>query len=239
MIQSRYDRLDVENHHYYNVSTQKVWAHRGYAEEPRGDTLASIRASVAKGAPGIELDIAYDAKAKHFIVANPKAGAKAAPLRLKTILIEFGEKTHYWLNFTNLADLAYSEAGTAAHQLAVMATRYTKRPFVMVESDSASHLAPFKPLGIHTALATSLPMHSSWPIRLYETLKLKYLLGANGITAVTLEKDQFDQQLADGLPNTDVYIQHVNSLDDAQRFAQVPAVKIILPDEDLLKPDVL
>ena len=73
----------------------------------------------------------------------------------------------------------------------------------------------------------------------YEALKLKYLLGKNGITAASFTPEQFDPILAEQLPNTDVYLLTTNKLSAAREFAASPSVKIILTDEDFYRLDDL
>lgn len=239
LINSRYARLEIAEHHFYDDAAQKIWAHRGYAKKHAENTLEAFQDAVDRGAPGIEVDIFYDPATKHFLVTNEAPSNNDPSLRLKDIFLAFGEKTHYWLNFINLADLGYADSAGAAHLIARMATRYTKRPLVMVESSSPSHLSPFKSLGIHTTLSTTFDPDSSWLVRQYQALKLKYLLGTNGITGASFVPAQFDQDLSNQLTNTDIYILTANTLEEARQFATSPTVKIILTDEDFYTLDDL
>lgn len=232
-IDSRYEKIEVEGHHFYDNAAQKIWAHRGYVKTHPENTIAAFQEAIDKGAPGIELDIFFNPETKAFLVSHDPPTPDAPELHLETVFLEFGEKIHYWLDFKNLADLSFKDAASAAHLIATMATRYTSRPLIMVESTDASKLALFKHWGVHTALWASLDPRNSWLMRQYHILKTKYLLGAHGIPAASFYIRQFDPSVPDVLPNTDIYVFTINEVETARELAALPSVKIILTDEDL------
>lgn len=238
-IDNRYGRLEIETHHFYDDANQKAWAHGGFPKTPTDNPITAFQNALENGAPGIELDIVYDPETKHFLVTGMAPQPENETLRLQTVLSKLGEKTHYWLSFKNLADLDFADAAKAAQFITAMVTKYSSRPLVMVESTSAAYLGLFKNRGIHTTLLTSFDPKSSWLMHQFETLKLKYLLGKNGITAASFAPEQFDPVLANQLPHTDIYLLTTNQLAKVREFAASSNVKIILTDKDFYRLDDL
>lgn len=214
---------------------QKVWAHRGFVGDGDENSLRSVDAAFARGAVGVELDILYDTTLDDFVVSHDRPYTLFAgkPLLLQTMLQEYGHAGFFWLDAKDLRKLSPWTARKATDRLATLIRQYQLEQRALVESRSALYLAWLANKGIYTSYLISPNAKDYGPVIFAlnsRLMKLGYALGHLG--ALSTNDFRYTPAVADSFTGAPFLLSTVNDAAALQQLATMPAVKVILSDDD-------
>lgn len=218
----------------------KGWAHRGLVDTTAGvqeNTIASVRKAFEEGATGVEVDILYDAESERFFVSHDRpyqVGANGQPLELRTLLEQVGAEGMIWLDAKDLRELAPWTASTAVTHLVNLIQQLGMQDRILVESRNALYLSWLAEQGVHTSLMISPNQRKYSPVVFRANLYLaKYAYSWGPFTAFSMNDYRYTDGVVDGLGlEVPVLVSTVNDLESFQRYADNPAVAVVLTDRD-------
>ncbi|WP_295802021.1 glycerophosphodiester phosphodiesterase [uncultured Microbulbifer sp.] len=217
---------------------RKGWGHRGLVNEDaniRENTVASVRNAFTAGAAGVEVDILYDRESGRFIVSHDRPYQRdedGEPLDLRSLFEQVGSGGYFWLDAKDLRELAPWVASDAVAQLAGLIRELGMRERVFVESRHALYLSWLAEQGIHTSLMISPNEHKYsrgvFRANLY-LAKLAYTWGP--FSAFSMNDYRYTAGVAEELGvQVPVLVSTVNDRAAFQRFADSPAIAVVLTD---------
>lgn len=138
----------------------KLWATRGLVAPgltkvaSAGNTPETLAAAFARGAPGVEVDVYYDAALADFVVSHDfpyEQKVDGGVLMLAALLAQADPSKHYWLDFKRHGKLSRAQADAAAARLvAIAAATGVARERLWIEGTEPFNLMPFKDAGFRT-----------------------------------------------------------------------------------------
>lgn len=171
---------------------RKVWATRGLVEPgltkvaSAGNSAATVNNAFAHGAPGVEVDVYYDAELADFVVSHdfPYERKGGVLLMLDQLLAQTDPARHYWLDFKRHGQLTRAQAEAAALRLATIAgARGVARQRLWVEGTEPFNLMPFVHAGFSIIFDVHPPRDRHWSTPLVTQLH-KAMFLAGGFTVM-------------------------------------------------------
>ena len=224
-------------HPVFYTGCPKLWGHRGAPDPPAilEDTLPSFRRALDLGAPGVEMDVAYDPAANRFFIHRPDNPA-IPPTPLPVIFQALGRRGYYWVDLKTLRTLTPEQARQAAAAMRRLLSQYDLLDRVIVESDAPRNLREMVRAGVHTSYwifnmdETQLPPRAWAYWWLVYRYKAWYIWG--GFSAISMDARFYTPALALVLSGARI---HLFTVDDPQRLRELavqPQVRVILTNRN-------
>ena len=228
---SLYNLLDPQTVLFPGCATPAVWAHRGFHSVAQENSVASVRAAVAKGFCGAEIDvqwfddrglvIAHDEVEENDLLPNA--------LTLAQLLDSLPQAPGYlWLDFKNLD---HANAASAAEHLDSLIVRHHFAHRFVVESVSS---VPLRILWWHApdvipAYWIKRPPHlRRTPI--YD-VRIAAAVGLLGLPALSVPQEMFTKHVASLYGHLALFTWTCNSLQEIERARSLGA-RVVLTDGD-------
>lgn len=220
-------------HPVFYTDCRKLWGHRGHPEPPRilEDTLPSFRRAFDLGAPGVEMDVAYDPDRDLFYIHRSDNPA-IPPTPLETIFAALHNRGYFWVDLKTLHDAPPDVAKQAAQSMRRLLERYDLLDRVIVETDNPHNLRIMAHAGLHTSFwifnmdedqVPKAPFAYWW---LVYTYKWHYVRG--GFSAISLDRRFYTPTLAWALEGARIHLFTVDNMQDLRYLVRLPQVRVIL-----------
>ena len=226
-------------HPVFYTDCRKVWGHRGHPEPPEipENTIASYRRAFDLGAPGVEMDVRYDAARREYFIGRYDHGdppPEGQRLTLDDVFTAVGDRGYFWLDTKTIHYMTPEEARQAAEDMRALLDRYDLRQRAIIESDAPDNLAYFARAGLHT---------SYWIFNIDEDRFPQTFLGQwwammrvqkhyidGGFSAVSLDKRFYTPTVAWMLRGARVHLFTSDDRNELEALAARDQVRVILTD---------
>ncbi len=229
-------------HPVFYTDCHKVWGHRGHPEPPQipENTIASYQRAFDLGAPGVEMDVRYDAQRHEFFIGRYDRGAEPPPgqrLTLEEVFRAVGKRGYFWLDTKTIHYMTPAEAQQAARDLAALLDRFDLRERAIVESDTPENLRYFAQAGLHTSywifnideeVFPKTPWGLWWALA---RIKLHYIQG--NFSAISLDRRFYTPFVAFMLRGARIHLFTVDNPKALKALVRRPEVRVILTNTDL------
>ena len=234
--------LDLEfrqPHPVFYTDCHKVWGHRGHPEPPEiiENTIPSFQRAFDLGAPGVEMDVRYDAERHEYYIGRYDRGPDVPPdqrLTLEQIFTAVGDRGYFWLDTKTIHYMTPEEAQQAAQDMAQLLDRFGLRQRAIIESDTPENLVYFARAGLHTSYwifnidETAFP---KTPWGLWWTLvriKQNYIRG--GFSAISLDVRFYTPLVRWMLKGARIHLFTIDDPEALRYWASHDEVRVILTD---------
>jgi len=226
-------------HPVFYTDCRKVWGHRGHPEPPDipENTIASYRRAFDLGAPGVEMDVRYDAARREYFIGRYDHGdppPEGQRLTLDDVFTAVGDRGYFWLDTKTIHYMTPQEAQQAAEDMRVLLDRYDLRQRAIIESDTPENLAYFAREGLHTSYwifnidEDRFPKSFWGQWRAMSQVQRHYVEG--GFSAISLDKRFYTPVVAWMLHGARVHLFTVNDKGELEALAADDQVRVILTD---------
>ncbi len=225
-------------HPVFYDECRKIWGHRGHPEPPDipENSIASFQRAFDLGAPGVEMDVAYEPSRRRFVIRRPDR-EYAQELTLDEVFAAVGNRGYFWLDIKTLRALPPQQAQQAAEDLRTLVETYQLQDRVIVESEHPENLTFFVQQGLHTSYwifnidEEAFPQ-SSW--ELARTLwRIRWNYARGGFSAISMDHRFYTPQVAQALKGARIHLFTVNDEDTLRALVARPEVRVILTDTDM------
>ena len=231
LIQLKFKQLDKTP---FYCNNEKVWAHRGFCDSAKENSITSFQQAFKLGAKGTELDVFFDVEMGEYIVSHdfPYQIQNDKTLRLEEVFQEFGKKKYYWLDFKNLTKLSRKELQLSLHSLLSLLNKYDLQEKCIVEAQHPGKLGKFSKAGIHTSYWIKLDETDSKLEYFIEESGYKYHILRHDFSAVSMRHKYYTPKVESTLTGIPVHLFTVNDKNLLYKFCQKDDVRIILSDNN-------
>ena len=226
-------------HPVFYTDCYKVWGHRGHPEPPEipENTIASYRRAFDLGAPGVEMDVRYDADQREYFIGRYDHGdppPENERLMLDDVFAAVGDRGYFWLDTKTIHYMTPEEAGQAAADMRVLLDRHGLRQRAIIESDTPENLAYFAREGLHTSYWIFNIDEDRFPKTLWGQwramvrVQKHYIDG--GFSAISLDKRFYTPVVAWMLRGARVHLFTSDDRNELESLARRDQVRVILTD---------
>lgn len=211
-----------------NLPRHMIWAHRGFTQGFRDNSIESFDAARSTGYYGIEIDIHF-LEGKGFIVAHdisPKMSDNNSVLSLDTVFKRYTDQFYYWLDFKNLDTDNAAESGKI---LSDLVRTYHLQGHVFIESQRARALRKLKSVGpeIHTIYWLHRNLENKTAL-----FKAKYNTIISGADSVSLPAEHVSESFIENFSHLNMAVFTVNDAETIEQLFQ-RGVRVVLSDSDM------
>lgn len=219
----------------FEVGCESVWAHRGHVGSTPANSIEGVRAALAAGASGVEVDLQYMPELDRFLLAHDDVehwSSQEERLTLDELLIAIHANIYWWLDAKNLRNLWPWQADDAVARLKQVLMDHKARQRSIVETSIPLYLEWVKQAGIGTMLAVR-PNNREHPAFVFWTniYLMKWFYSWGPFNAITMGWDRYTPkvQRAFGRKMT-VNLSTFVSPETMARYASMENVEILLID---------
>lgn len=167
--------------YFFNDSSNKFWAHRGYLENGESYNINYLSELVKLGFKGVELDLFYDHEIDNLVLAHE------LPIKRKILLIDYLQSSKndlkYWFDIKNLSSSNKQEVKNILTDLDL---KYDLNNQFIVESKNASSLSFLSSVGIYTCLWVNTPSKQNFMKFNYWQMRNKFNLFFHEFDAISM-----------------------------------------------------
>lgn len=231
----------VANHVPFTVPCQQqVWVHRGHDKGTPPNSIAGVKAALADGAPGVEIDIRYKPEIGRFILHHDAiAGVpdKANRLTLDELLSAVHSTNYWWLDAKNLRNLWPWQADDAVARLKHVLMKHQARQQSILETSNPLYLKWVKEAGIGTQFAVK-PNDREHPAFAFWTniYLMKWMYSWGPFNAITMGWERYTPKVREAFgPNMDVQLSTFRDKKRASHYLLMDTVNVVLIEGDFFK----
>lgn len=228
---SLYNLLAPRTIVFPGCATPAVWAHRGFHSVAQENSVASVRAAVAKGFCGAEIDVQWFDD-RGLVVAHDEVDENDLlpnALTLAELLDSLPQAPDYlWLDFKNLN---HANAASAARHLNSLIVRHHFENRFVVESVSS---VPLRILSWHApevipAYWITRPPHLRRTV-IYD-VRILAAVGLLRLPALSVPQEMFTSRFASIYKHLALFTWTCNNLEEIERARSLGA-RVVLTDGD-------
>ncbi len=211
----------------------KAWSHRALSDGAPENSPQGLRRAFALGAPGVEIDVIYDARRNGLYVISEEAVAARLPavLHLTEMLAAVPPHGLVWLDFWNLRTLSDTDAQRATDSLRTELETARMRDRAIVESVDPRRLGAVASLGMRTSLWLQItPTRAGRLAHVRDLLVAGMRFRSASFAAVSLDYMQYDRSVGFVFARVPIHLFTVNDPGTLCELTRDPRVKVILTD---------
>lgn len=211
---------------------QKIWAHRGNAQNHTPNSIESVNAAFDSGAIGTEIDVYFDLETEDYIVSHdyPYNLKNGRVLRLEEVFENVSNKYYYWLDFKNLKNLSEAQATSALGRLIDLLDKFALNKQVVVESTHSANLALFTSSNIFTSYWIRPRESSGWFSFMKRVYRYKLNLIMDKHAVISMNQKYYTEKVAEVFSNVPTHLFTVNTEERMKALLNSDDVKIVLTD---------
>lgn len=221
----------------FDVGCARVWEHRGHIGSTPPNSIVGVKAALAAGAQGVEIDIRYLPKRDRFVLAHDAiddSASTANELTLDALLSAIHQGNYWWLDAKNLRNLWPWQAGAAVARLKLVLERHTASERSIVETSNPLYLRWVKQAGIKTALAVK-PNDREHAAAVFwtNTYLMKWFYSWGPFSAITMGWERYTPAVRQAFgPRISVNLSTFRDPKNMAPFVAMPQVQVLLIEGD-------
>lgn len=212
----------------------RLWAHRGQMHGEPPNSIAGVKAALAAGFRGVEVDLHYWPQRDLFLLAHDWPARPGDTLTLNGLLDAIDPAVLLWLDAKNLGELWPWQADRAVARLRSVLDDHGSRQRAIVESRNPLYLRWVKAADIPTSLLVSPNAEHAAPAYWANVYIQKWLYSWGPFTALSMGWERYDAPVRDAFgERVPIHLSTLSDPTDIRPLLAIDNVRVMLTNRPL------